>query len=280
MAITTRPDVEIEGLSDVEATINFTNPEDFTRTFQALYYKAHNDDRVSDHTFLVTGFPEIHLTIDDDDDNSNQSIPQQRKLVYFHTSQTLIITMKSAPHEVAAIQFHSFMVKRVIEMGCFDELVPTGGATVSMHGVTKEPDMSWGPSQAGPDYRTCVLESAVSESNQSLTFDANIWLEHPESHVTQVVTVKICRGRPEITFKVWTTHQEQQNRPRAVVDQEVQITLKDGRPIADGMLSLSFEKIFERQPQPGTAERDFTFSARELGGLARLVWLRMGIKIE
>lgn len=50
--------------------------------------------------------------------------------------------------------------------------------------------------------------------------------------------------------------------------------------MVEGTMYLSFEKLFERKPQPGTGEGDLNFSARELGGVARLVWLEMGLDVE
>lgn len=97
--------------------------------------------------------------------------------------------------------------------------------------------------------------------------------------------MNIYQGRPEIVFTVWKRGRQQRGSrahhpARAVVDQEVKITLKAGRPVADGTLRLSFEEVFERKPQPGTAEGDIHFSARELGAIARMVWSEMGHKID
>jgi hypothetical protein len=54
------------------------------------------------------------------------------------------------------------------------------------------------------------------------------------------------------------------------------VILSDERPTADGTICLSFEEVFERKPQQGTAEKDIIFSTRELGGIARFVWEDMG----
>ncbi|OBT75594.1 hypothetical protein VF21_05853 [Pseudogymnoascus sp. 05NY08] len=285
MGMTTEPDVDLEGLSDVEATIDFTNPKDFTRTLQALLYNASSCDPTSDHTVLVTGFPKKYISIDDDE---QPLFPGSRKALYFEESESLIITMPGDPHEVAAMEFHNCLIKKIVEAGCFEEVISTGRARVSIGGVQKEPDASWGPFRAlgsGPGYRTCVLEAATSESGRGLSRDAKIWLEHEESHVMQVIGVKVCRRRPEIIFKVWKRGRQQldaraSHPPRAVVDQEIIVSLENGRPVAEGTLFLSFERILERNPRPGTAEGDFKFSARELGGIARRVWSTMDFEID
>ncbi|OBT44539.1 hypothetical protein VE00_04932 [Pseudogymnoascus sp. WSF 3629] len=282
--MTAKPDVELEGLSDVEATMDFTNPKEFTKTIQALCYNAHNRDPVADHSFLVRGYPKKYISIDDDE---QPLFPGLRKALYFQDSQILLITVPGGPHEIAAARFCVYLYQKLGVMGCTEEFVTKGGQTASMGSVTKEPDESWGPFRAGtgPNYVTCVLESAMSESGRALTRDAKIWIENENSHVTNVIGVNIYRRRPEIIFTIWKRgRQERDTRAhhpvRAVVDQDIRITLQAGRPVAEGSLCLSFEEVFERQPQPGTAEGNINFSARELGAIARMVWSEMGYAIE
>ncbi|OBT65227.1 hypothetical protein VE03_04701 [Pseudogymnoascus sp. 23342-1-I1] len=279
MAITTELEMEIEGLSDVEATIDFTNPKDFTTTFQALFYNAYSRDPTADYTVLVRGFPNKYFEANDDDQSV---IPRSSSALYFRESQILLLTMRGGPHEAAAKRFSELLIMKIGRIGCFDEIHSSGEETASIGSIRKEPDASWGPS---PTYVTCVVESGVSESGRRLRCDAKIWLEHEESKVSQVITINVNRRRPEIIFSVWKRRREQQDLResypvRAVVDQEVRITLQAGRPVADGMLRLSFEEIFERKPQPGTGEGDFSFSACDLGGIARKVWSKMGFDIE
>jgi hypothetical protein len=273
-------DVDLEGLSDVEATIPFTDPDDLTKTLRAFFNNAWDRDSVGDHTVLITGFPIESFIIDDDEPSP---IPRSRKALYLTDSKILVLTIPGRPHEVASRQFCRQLDYKLKDMNCLEDIILTGGATREMVNVKKEPDESWGP--LGTGYPTCVLESAVSESSQALSRDAKIWLEHDESHVTQVITVKIYRTRPQIVFTVWKKALEQrgtqpQYLPRVVVDQEIHVKLEEGRPIPKGKLCLSFEKLFERPPRPGTTEGDFVFSARELGGIARVVWIEMGFTVQ
>ncbi|OBT90756.1 hypothetical protein VE02_00658 [Pseudogymnoascus sp. 03VT05] len=284
MAMTTEPDVDLEGLSDVEATIDFTNPKDFIKTLQALLYNACSRDRTSDHTVLVTGFPNKYLTINDDE---RSLLPRSRKALYFQNTQILYITIPGGPHEIAATRFCVYLDQKLGGMGCTEEFVTKGRETALMGNVTKESDVSWGPFRAGtgPSYVTCVLESAVSESGRGLARDAKMWLEHENSHVTNVIRVNIYQRRPEIIFTVWKRGRQQRDSRAhhlacAVVDQEIKIILQAGRPVAEGPLCLSFEEVFERKPRPGTAEGDIHFSARELGAIARMVWSEMGYEID
>jgi hypothetical protein len=85
-------------------------------------------------------------------------------------------------------------------MNWLGEIRDSGGVTVEMEGVKKEPDGSWGPRHSNI---TCVLEAALSESDRAMHRDARIWLEHPESKVTQVITAEIHRARADIIFSVW-----------------------------------------------------------------------------
>ncbi|KFZ07648.1 hypothetical protein V501_06260 [Pseudogymnoascus sp. VKM F-4519 (FW-2642)] len=284
MAMRAEPDVDLEGLSDVEATIDFTNPKDFTKTVQSFFLNANARDPVGDHTVLVTGYPNKWFNPDND---KSTLAPGAHKALYYHNTEILLLTMLGLPHEIAAREFSDSFIIKIDAMGCRDDIMSTGGATRSMSNISKEPDASWGPDTALPPtyYSTFILEAGASESGRALGRDAKIWLEHEESHVTQVITIKISRRRPEIVFTVWKRGREHRdtraNHPlRAVVDQQIQVTLQEGRPVADGMLRLSFEEIFERPQQLGTAEGDLTFSTRELGAIARKVWRRMGNDIE
>jgi hypothetical protein len=89
-------------------------------------------------------------------------------------------------------------------------------------------------------------------------------------------------GRTKIVFTIMKTSPEDRetraNHPlRASVDQEVCVTLEDGRPTASGTFTLSFEGLFERTSVRGTAECDIVFSARDLSSIARPVWKKMGL---
>jgi hypothetical protein len=305
----TEHEVDLEGLSDVEATIHFTNPDDVRETLHTFFDDAWTRDSLGDHTTLITGFPiesfaddddknEYDDDDDDDDDDDNDDddelspiVPRHYRRLYFVDSQILLVTMPGLPHEAFARQFDVRLGMKLDSMNCFEEFLTDGATTRSMINVKNEPDDSWGPflvpGSSEPAYPTCVLEARVSESSRALARDAKIWLEHEESHVTQVVTVKISRTRPEIVCLVWKKDEQQQQRDtrahnptRAIVDQEIHIILEDGRPLADGELCLSFEQLLERRPRPGTGEGDLIFSGRELGRIARVVWIEMGFAVE
>ena len=280
--------VDLKGLLDVEETIHFTNLTDLRQAIRD-FYNAPDRDLLCDHTVLIMGFPAssfINFDDDDDDDNDNDNdnndeplLPRHGKIFYLEDLQALSITMPGYPHERASRLFGRLIDRKLEAMKCADELVTQGGPTVEMNNVRKSPDESW--TLSGPNYITLAVEAGVSESPRALALNAKIWLEHEESHVAQVVTIKISRVREEIFFSVWTnTTQEKDTRaehpPRATEVQMVRVTLAQDRPVASKTISLSFKKLFEREPRKGTAEKDLILSKRELGEMARQIWEDMG----
>lgn len=275
----------VEELWNVEATIHFTDPDNFRDDIRAFLKDALHRDSLCDHSILVTGFPaESIVANDDDDDEEGPLIPRHTKVLYLKSLSLLIITMASSPHEIASRQFLLLLDRKLTAMNCEEEIIATGAALREMENVKKSPDESWGP--ISKENITLAVEAGVSESSCTLAIDAKIWLEHSESHVTQVVTIKISRTRAEVHFTLWVkAPQERDTRAdhpeRSHKAQEVSVVLEEGRPAAEGSLTISFEKLFDRRPRPGTAEREIVLSARELGGIARIVWVKMGfIQLE
>lgn len=86
-------------------------------------------------------------------------------------------------------------------MNCDKELIATGGATRVLQNVLKEPDESFRP--RSKRNITFAVEAGVSKSPCALETDAKIWLENSESHVTQVMTIKISRARAEVYFTLF-----------------------------------------------------------------------------
>jgi hypothetical protein len=275
----TRSNVDLEGLlgveglldegllSDVEATIHFTDPKDLARTLRDFKLTRCRD--IYDHTVLVTGFPIEILNINED---PTEALPRNRKILYLKKSKSLILTMKSLPHEIASQHFASKLTLKLAKMNCEDDIILGGGATVHLEGLVKEPDQMFGPYDA--DHMTCVLEAGCTEGNRALHGDAYVWLKNKESHITQVVLIKIFKGRTKILFSIIKKSREDQE---IKLDQKVYVTLEGGKPTTSGRLTLSFEGLFERRPRPGIQESDIEFSARDLTYIASPVWKKMGL---
>ena len=269
---------ELEGLSDIQATIHFPECKGFAKKLRAIFDNTYDSDPLRDCTVLVTGFPPESFIRDDDDVDveDEELIPRQSRVTYLEESQILVVTMPGGPHEVTSGLFGQELTIKLGNMGCLDEIIPHESEKVSLGSVQKEADKSWGPEDSR--HITCVLETAVSESRRALHSDVTAWLESPKSHVAQVITIKLSRTRAEIHFCLWKRDQAQ----KASVDHELLVILEDGRPIAQGTqktLTISFEELFERRPRAGTKECDIVLSERELGGIARKVWKEMGFQV-
>jgi hypothetical protein len=269
--------VNIQELYNVEETIHFTNSTKFKSELNTISEKVRERDSLSDHTILITGFPDNNL-LNYDQDGSAYPLRKAKKL-FLTDLKVLIITMAGGPHERACRLLCVHLDRKLCAMGCEEELLAAGREQQELPGVKKDPDESWMP--RSKDYITLAVEIGVSESASALANDAKIWLEHPESHVKQVLTIGVSKAREEITFRLWkVAPQERETRsthpPRASMDHSVLVTLENGEPVAHGTITISFEEALERKPHRGTAEKDFVFSPRELGAVSRLIFERLG----
>lgn len=277
--------VDLQELLDIEDTIYFTNSIDLRHAIRDIFNNARDRDSLCDHTILIMGLPAENLIDYDDtsynnDEDNEPLLPRYGKILYLEDLQALFITMPSTPHERASSMFARLVDRKIEAMNCEDEFCPAGRARMEMGGVKKEPDASWTPN--GQNYTTLAVEAGVSESERKLALDAKIWLESKESHVTHLVVIKVSRSGTEIRFSVWKAILQEGDTiakyPRKATEvQRVDVTLPQERPVANGTISLSFKELLERNPRPGTAEKDLVFSARELGGVARKVWEDMGL---
>lgn len=71
----------VEELWDVEATIHFTDPDNFRHAIRAFLQDALDRDFLCDHTILVTGFPANGFGANDYDEE-DPLIPRHTKLLY------------------------------------------------------------------------------------------------------------------------------------------------------------------------------------------------------
>jgi hypothetical protein len=221
-----------------------------------------------DHKVRITGFP-LQLFRDVD----VPLYPVKGRSLYFHDTQILILTMPGPPHGIIAEELCHLFNTKVDSMNCQEELIGRGSTKEELDRKDKEPDGSWGP--AALRRPTCVLEVGASQSTRQLQHDARRWLESKISYVTQVITAKIHPQRHEIILTIWRRTASRQVEKK----DEVYIELHDSQPIvgANRCLQICFEQLFRRPLTHGTVERDLGFSARELGGIARRVWIGAGV---
>jgi hypothetical protein len=267
-------------LYNVEGTIHYTDTKGFKRALNNSSKTLRERDSLGDHTILILGFPNDRLNDDNDPEYYYTTFPRPCKILLLHDIHALFLTMAGSSHDGAAVLFHNLLYDKVKGMNCHEEHFPIGTTLQKLAGVWKQPDASY--QLRREKHITFVVEVGVSESNRALANNAKIWLEHHESHVTQVLGIAVSHKRKTVSFILWkAAPQEKETRAqhplRATIDHTVEVTLEEGRLMANGRITLSFEELFERQPRQGTAENNIIFSRRELGGLARGVWELMGI---
>lgn len=201
--------------------------------------------------------------------------------VYLEDIQTMKVRLPTLQHGSITGQFCTTIVLKVYEMGLRNKIISSLRATAHMGGVHQDADASWGLSILGKHYVTLTLEVGTSNLEQSLALDAHRWLESPDSHVHQVVTVIARPDRPMLTFQRWEGSRGEYStrrvlRPRARVTQEATVWMEEGQMKCSGSLSIKFSKLFEREPRPGTNEGDMVFNEEDFWDIAQHAWRMAG----
>jgi hypothetical protein len=218
--------------------------------------------------------------------NEKSSVLYHSRLLYIHNLRTLRIKMApSAAHDTAVISFTQLLGVKFHEMQAFDKVAGCGTEMIHMENVDKQPDGCWGPIEES--YVTCVLEVGLSESQSKLALSARLWLEKPEtpeSHIHQVFTIKVTPDRPHIVFRKWERARQefgatQSGHPiQAQMTEEVEIFLDNNVFTANGSLTLSFTKLLDRPPSPGTPEREnIIFTRKDFTTIARAAWRKQDL---
>jgi hypothetical protein len=192
--------------------------------------------------------------------------------LYLTDFQTLRVKLPTNQHCSIAGHFGIKIYQKAEEMGLGYAISIRKGATAHMGGVRKRPDGCWGPKNK--PYVTLTLEVGTSEMEQSIALDAHRWMESPDSHVHQVVTIKTRSDRPMLMFQRWERGSRRSGR--VTVTQETAIWLEDGQPRTCGRLTIRFSQLFERDAVQGRSERDMGFDAEDLFYIARDGWRLLG----
>jgi hypothetical protein len=103
---------DLEGPSDVEATVHFTTPNDLARTLRDFFHNTLRNDNY-DQAVLITGFPIENFTIDFY--NAKSPIPKSRKVLYLKNLKILILTMPGLLHQVASRHFSTQLTLKLNE---------------------------------------------------------------------------------------------------------------------------------------------------------------------
>src|SRR3981189_895400 len=133
-SLTTGSNTDLEGLSDIQATIHFPECKGFAKKLHAIFDNTYDSDPLCDCTVLVTGFlPESFIRDDDDVDVEDEElIPRQSRVTYLEESQILVVTMPGGPHEVTSGLFGQELTIKLGNMGCLDEIIPHESEKVSL----------------------------------------------------------------------------------------------------------------------------------------------------
>lgn len=189
-----------------------------------------------------------------------------------HQTKCFIIKMPSAAHQTVVVEFTKLLQRKLEDIGAgsnFEERQ----YTEDMGNISRKPSGSWGLQDK--DYATGVISVKLSKSTKRLPDAAHLWIDHPESHVHQVITAKIRPDKPEIIFQGWEDSNHgyvTRGHPRqAISTQEAKVELKNNRSEADGPIHLSYSQILEEPPPEGTPD-DIVVTPDDLAEIAEEVW--------
>jgi len=203
---------------------------------------------------------------------------------------TLIIKVPSVGHEKVACRFTEEMRDRFREMGVPKlECDPMGTTTYRGTSSSKQADAAFKSGILRPydmDWPTIVLEAGVSESVRRLRMDTRWWFSNSEGLVKIVLILHLNRTTHTIKIEKWelmpvtgggiaTRTRSRSNRPAQIPTQVQGIAIRPDR-ITGAPLTLDFDKIFLRQPNP--PEQDLVMTEEDLRGWSNLVWATLRVR--
>ncbi|OAL62104.1 hypothetical protein A7C99_6679 [Trichophyton rubrum] len=195
-------------------------------------------------------------------------------------------TMLFKPHEILTQNLVIHIGSAIDQMGLRKVYIPSGAASMNSPSrantrSTKQPDGSF--FIEGEEWPTLVIEIGLSESIQKLVMDAHWWLEAEGSCTLIVITAKIDRHKPLITFQRWEhEHHHPPHRPitghcylNSTVVQEVCAVHENGVTRVTGNIILPFEKMLRRSKET-KKETDINIGRDILIDFAEATWKSQG----
>ncbi|KAK2842937.1 hypothetical protein FQN49_005973 [Arthroderma sp. PD_2] len=174
----------------------------------------------------------------------------------------VIETMTKLSHGMMAYQLMLFIQHQIDSMGLGDEVLGTSPFQVKSTtgqwvkegdgGFVRANDQKW---------PIVAIEIGLFESESKLAIDAQGWLEIDGSKTKIVLTAKLNRRRPQITFQRWEHHLPSYRpitrhfHPTGSAVEEVVATHEGGVTRVNGNITIPFEKLFGRARR-GPNERD------------------------
>ncbi|GBF64280.1 hypothetical protein TMEN_6970 [Trichophyton mentagrophytes] len=260
------------GLPKGTPRIKYTNMRELEGAIKRRASECYEDDCKG--TFLVvTAIPSTFITeVDEFYGDRNP-----RFAINVDESLAVAETMLSKPHEILAQNFVIHIGSAVDRMGLRKVYNPSGAA--NMHSPsranarsTKQPDGSF--FIEGEEWPTLIIEIGLSESIKKLAMDAHWWLEAEGSCTLIVITAKIDRQKPLITFQRWENHHGPITRhcyPNITVVQEVRAAHENGVTRVTGNIILPFENLLRRSKE-NKKEADIIIGRDRLIDFAETTW--------
>ncbi|KAM5432762.1 hypothetical protein MferCBS31731_007386 [Microsporum ferrugineum] len=192
----------------------------------------------------------------------------------------ILETMVWKPHEIAARGLESIIKEEIDKMGLRDDIDDCGSARAESNGHAKEPDGSF--VLDSHDWPILTVEAGLSEKRSKLAVDARWWLEIEGSETELVITIKINRRTPNITFHRWEKHfpegqmARRSSRKLGVIMEEVTATRLDGVTYVSGDLNIPFAKIASRE-EANPNEHDIIVTNATLRRICEKVWKRQNL---
>jgi len=201
------------------------------------------------------------------------------RFLYLDNEKTLIVkVMIRALPGLLRARLTEILRMKTIAMGLDRAMFSLGGASFKGKNSSKEAYWALKPGWIRPyadDWPSLVIECGVSESKRRLRADASWWLQNSQEEVKIVLVVKVSEGDRKIKLEQWEMDTEPnpqatQDRPngsRTSLTRTQKITIVSplgSGAVATAPLSLNFNKIFLRDPDPAKGEKEIVFSKEEL----------------
>ncbi|KAM5477010.1 hypothetical protein MauCBS54593_000281 [Microsporum audouinii] len=179
-------------------------------------------------------------------------------------------------HEVAALALEAYLIAETTNMNLDYTTICSGAGRATSDVFAKEPDGSF--TLKHRDWPILTIEAGVSESDAKLNMDARGWLESPESETEVVITIKVNRHFPQMTFNKWeksTTLQHRATRSShqpAEATQTVHVRYSNDITEVTGNMVIPLAKLAGRGPQ-NTNEHDIIITEAAFEMISKKVWI-------
>ena len=208
---------------------------------------------------------------------------------YYANRKTLIVAIPTALHERLHLEIYGDHFYKVAMMNLRHDWVSAGASSHPHHlrGNCGEADSSGGPypDRVGySEWPTLVIEAGDTATLKQLRSDVEWWFSESHHEVQIVLLVKFDHHQDKIILE---TYEEAEPRRGAMTTrssakpvrrQEITITrdVTSDPPtynISGGTLSLSFKRLFLRDPNPAGGEGNFVWSIADMEIFANRVWM-------